>query len=178
MRKKIFISTHAPKPHKPLSRDQFGHFLAGLIDSDGHISKDGYVQIDFDVNNRSLAYYVKHVIGYGSITREKSTMYVRYRCTYNQGLAVIADLTRHKLKHDDKIQQYNTRLVARLSKYNFTNAEFTVYTHSNLLHTHWCAGFIQGDGCLAIAQYNFKNTFKTLMCVNIHQKKPKLLELI
>jgi hypothetical protein len=29
------------------TKDEFGFFLAGLIDADGHIAKLGYVQIDF-----------------------------------------------------------------------------------------------------------------------------------
>ena len=33
------ISVHVPTHLKPLNEDQFGHYLAGLIDGDGHFSK-------------------------------------------------------------------------------------------------------------------------------------------
>ena len=33
------ISVHVPKHQKPFNIEQLGHYLAGLIDGDGHFSK-------------------------------------------------------------------------------------------------------------------------------------------
>lgn len=178
-KQRCIIAIQAPKPQKPSSREQLGYFLAGLIDSDGHISKPGYVQIDFHVQDIGIAYYVKYVIGYGTVSQEKKRLSVRYRCTQNLGLVYIADLIRHKLKHTNKIEQFNTRLVPRL-KAKAVPCDATIYTTSNILHNHWLAGFIQGDGSVIINHFKAKgyNYKKTTLILTISQKKRDLLDLI
>lgn len=168
------ISIHAPKARKPQTQEEFGYFLAGLIDSDGHISKDGYVQVDFHTNDISVAYYIKKMIGYGKVSQEKKRFSVRYRCTPAPGLVIIADLIRNKLKHSSKIDQFNERLVPKL------NCDLTAYTDSDILQNHWLAGFIQGDGSLVIFQckVTHQSLLKTTMGINISQKKVELLNLI
>jgi len=41
------ISEHVPKHLKPLNNEQLGHYLAGLIDGDGHFSKAQQLVIVF-----------------------------------------------------------------------------------------------------------------------------------
>ena len=53
------ISEHAPKAKKPHTKEQFGYFLAGLIDADGHIDTLGYMRIVFNQKDVSVAYYIK-----------------------------------------------------------------------------------------------------------------------
>jgi hypothetical protein len=176
------ISRHAPKTLKPQTKEEFSYFLAGLIDSDGHISKPGYVQIDFNLNEISVAYYIKSMIGYGKVSLEEKQFTVRYRCIPIEGLAIIADLIRNKLKHLDKINQFNTRLIPRLSMETALkfNCNATVYTNSHLLENHWLAGFIQGDGSLLIFQCKVtgKTRLKTTMSLNLSHKTVDLLKLI
>nr|YP_636268.1 putative site-specific DNA endonuclease [Tupiella akineta]AAV80690.1 putative site-specific DNA endonuclease [Tupiella akineta] len=176
------VSIHPPKTLKPQTREEFGYFLAGLIDSDGHISKPGYVQIDFNVNEINVAYYIKSMIGYGKVTQEEKRFSVRYRCTPIQGLSIISDLIRDKLKHLDKINQFNTRLVPKLCLETTLklNCNPTVYKDNNLLENHWLAGFIQGDGSLLIFQCKVpgKTCLKTTLSLNISQKTGHLLKLI
>jgi LAGLIDADG endonuclease len=184
MKEKPWISTIAPKALKPQSKEEFAYFLAGLIDADGHISKAGYVQVDFHTNDENVAFYIKKVIGCGKILYEKKRLSVRYRCTDIAVLVYIADLLRHKLKHLDKIDQYNTRLVPLLKKHSVSNQNIntspTVYKSTNLLENHWLAGFIQGDGCLVIIQTN-RSTIRflsTRLFISISQKSSTLLNLI
>jgi LAGLIDADG endonuclease len=173
------ISIVAPKACKPRSVEEFGYFLAGLIDSDGSIDQQGYVRIAFHINEISIAYYVKKIIGYGTVRKEKKSFVARYRCTDRAGLIIIADFIRNKLKHDIKIEQFNKRLVSRL-KLTQHACDVTTYTPSNLFQNHWLAGFIQGDGSLAINLYKRKHrtSYEMQIIINICQKKPKLLELI
>lgn len=63
MTNKPYVNTHAPKALKPRTKTEIGYFLAGLIDSDGHINKLGYVIIAFNLNDISVAYYIKKVLG-------------------------------------------------------------------------------------------------------------------
>ena len=172
--KKTIISIHAPLPLKPRTKEEFGYFLAGLIDADGHIAGPGYVQIDFNVREIGVAYYIKKCIAYGNISQERKRLSVRYRCTDKKGLEKIADLIRHKLKHDNKICQFNIRLAPLLK-----NKSKTHFVQENLLDNHWCAGFIQGDGCLSLILGHQKNkSFKPTMFIEISQKKPNLLKLL
>lgn len=173
------LSKITPKTLKPCSFEQFGYFLAGLIDSDGCITKRGEVRIAFHVNEIRVAYYLKAVIGYGTVYKEKHSLTVRYTCGALAGLVKIAPLIINKLKHDTKIDQFNTRLVPTLLKKGHFCPD-TIDTPFNLLNNHWLAGFIQGDGSLTVLLSKRKrnNNYEVAMNISISQKKPKLLELI
>ena len=110
------ISKPAPKALKPRSKEEFGYFLAGLMDSDGCITQEGYIRIAFHVNEIRVVYYLKAVIGYGKAYKEKKSLTARYVCTAHLGLVIIARLIINKLKHDTKIDQFNARLVPKLKK--------------------------------------------------------------
>ena len=174
--KKTIISVHAPKARKPQTKDELGFFLAGLIDADGHITQLGYVQIDFNIREISTAYYIKKCVGYGEVQQERVRLSARYRCTNTAGLLKIANLIRHKLKHDGKVHQFNTRLGPLLEENTSSEINFTQH---GLLNNHWCAGFIQGGGRLTlILGYQKNKSFKPTMSIQISQKKPHLLTLI
>lgn len=168
------------KAAKPQNNSKFGYWLAGLIDSDGHITNPrGYVQIAFHSNDLSVAHYVKHVIGYGKITIEKKSFVVRYRCTSLAGLKVISDLVRHKLKHAVKINQYNNHLSAKLMNKGY-QCELTKPCTKPLNQNNWLAGFIQGDGSLGVllSKRKTRNSYELRMDVAISQKSSDLLLLI
>ena len=97
-----------------------------------------------------------------------------FRCTPKPGLVIIADLIRNKLRHSAKISQFNEQLVPKL------NCEVTTYTDKDILGNHWLAGFIQGDGCLALLQCKVpkKTILKSTIVVQISQKTENLLVLI
>ena len=61
------ISVHVPTHLKPLNDEQFGHYLAGLIDGDGHFSKTPQLVIAFNELDASLAYFIKSRLGFGNI---------------------------------------------------------------------------------------------------------------
>jgi hypothetical protein len=53
------VSVHVPKHFKPVSEVQFGHYLAGLIDGNGHFSNNQQLIIVFNSLDASLAYFIK-----------------------------------------------------------------------------------------------------------------------
>nr|AOC61567.1 putative LAGLIDADG homing endonuclease [Gloeotilopsis planctonica] len=67
----------------PQTKADFGHFLAGLIDSDGHIRKNGFVVIAFHSKEISVAYYLKKVLNSGSVYKIKNRHAVTYECMSN-----------------------------------------------------------------------------------------------
>ena len=50
------ISIHVPTHLKPLNDEQIGHYLAGLIDGDGHFSSKQQLVIVFSSPDVQLAY--------------------------------------------------------------------------------------------------------------------------
>ena len=123
------ISIHSPS-HKKLhqfSKEQVGFYLAGLIDGDGHIYRNG-MNISFHLKDISLAYQIKSVVGYGSV-RKYYANYVRYSLTNREGLYYLSRLIHNKLLIPHKIASYNLLVKnygfdlkeAKLEKINFRN---------------------------------------------------------
>lgn len=72
------ISDHVPKHRKPLNDEQFGHYLAGFIDSNGDfsystllLSNSPQLIIGFNSSDAYLAYYLRGKIGYGKVKKVK-----------------------------------------------------------------------------------------------------------
>ena len=66
------ISNHAPKHLKPLNDEQLGHYLAGLIDGDGHFSKIPQIVLVFSSPDAFLAYYLKEILVYANVKKVKN----------------------------------------------------------------------------------------------------------
>lgn len=163
------------KAQKPQNIEQFGYFLAGLIDADGHIEKEGNICLFFHQRDLGVACYIKKVIGYGSILKLKKSKSYRYRCCRTDKVRWIGQMIRDKLRHEDKIKQFNLRLVPKIGgnkAKNNLNINF---------ENHWLAGFIQGDGSFQIQINNrahFKLKTQIMVVIQISQKKDLLLQQI
>nr|YP_010833262.1 LAGLIDADG endonuclease [Agaricus bitorquis]WFG54009.1 LAGLIDADG endonuclease [Agaricus bitorquis] len=66
------ISVHNSKHLRPLSDNQFGHYLAGLIEGDGHFSSKQQLIIVFSSAEVALAYYIKDRIKFGNVRKVNS----------------------------------------------------------------------------------------------------------
>jgi hypothetical protein len=77
------ITEHVPKHLKPLSDDEFCHYLAGLIDGDGHFNKQGHLIITFDYLSASLGYYLKSRLEYGTVNPVKGKKAYTLIISYN-----------------------------------------------------------------------------------------------
>lgn len=139
------ITEHAPKAQKPFTKEQFAHFLAGIIDAHGHIDTLGYIQIVLNKKDVSVAYYIKQRIGYGSVNKIKGKASYLFTCSHSKGIKIIKDLIYNKLKTINKIEQFNGQTkpakIGRLIKLG---------SSAVVLNNHWLAGFIQGGGCFQI----------------------------
>ena len=84
------ISVHVPVHLKPINEKNFSHYLAGLIDGDGHFSNSNQLVISFHLKDISLAYYVKKRIGFGNVKKVKNKnavifvikLYKRFNCSF------------------------------------------------------------------------------------------------
>jgi len=130
---------------KQLSDEQFGYFLAGLIEGDGWFGKKN-LHIIFSEDDISLAYYIKKTIGYGNVYKIKNKKAVRYICKHRLGLYRILSLINGKLVSFPKYHQ--------LINHNYSS-DFNINICKPLeklsLDNYWLAGFTQADGCFHIS---------------------------
>ena len=103
------ISDHVPTHKKPVSDEEFGSYLAGLIEGDGHICLIGSnFTISFHNNDAPLAYYIKKRVGFGTVSKLKDKNALIYRAN-KSGTIKIAQLINGKLR-TDKIASFNSVL--------------------------------------------------------------------
>jgi hypothetical protein len=122
------LSEHVPNK-KHLTDNEFGDFLAGLIEGNGWF---GYKQlyIIFAEEDTSLAYYIKKRVGYGNVYKIKDKKAVRYICKNKTGLLIILSLINGKLisnyKYDQLIkhkysEHFNLSILPPLKKLTLDN---------------------------------------------------------
>ena len=107
------LSIHKPTKKIYLSYSLFSHYLAGLIDGDGHISKIGQIVICFNEKDLENAYFIKGRIGYGKIRKIKNKKAYNYIVSNSKGISYISALIKDKIKHPNKIDQFNDRLYPK-----------------------------------------------------------------
>jgi hypothetical protein len=156
------ISDHVSnsKTKNNFNDENFGYFLAGLIEGDGWF---GYknLHINFHESDVSLAYLIKKRIGYGSIYKIKNKHAIRYICKHSQGLLKILNLINGKFLSNLKYDQ--------LIKHNYPTLLKLILLpplNSISLDNYWLAGFTQADGCFHIALTKSK-THKTGVSVKL-----------
>ena len=119
------ISEHVPKHNSNLTDQEFGYFLAGLIEGDGWFGLN-QLHIIFSERDIPLAYLIKKRIGYGNVYKIKDKNAVRYICTNKTGLSIILSLINGKFVSRFKYEQ--------LIKHNYNkNFNFEILPPSNVI---------------------------------------------
>ena len=172
------ISVHVPKHLKPLNDEQFGHYLAGLIDGDGHFSSKQQLVIVFHLLDVSLAYYIKSKIGFGSVRKVRNKNAFLLIIAAKEGLKKVITLINGKIRTDNKLNQINNNI---LSHENFNEFGKTINFKLNLdkdLKNHWLAGFSDADASFQIKIINRDKKVEIRLNYQIDQKYNTLLLLI
>jgi hypothetical protein len=158
------ISTHVPTHLKPESDFDFGHYLAGLIDGDGHLSKALQLVIVFNELDASLAYFIKKKIGFGNIYKVKNKKAILFVISNKTGLLKVLNLINNNI---------------------LPNPYFNSITHFTLnsdtdLQNYWLSGFSDADASFQIKLINRINRKRNevRLSFQIDQKKDDLLILI
>ena len=170
------ISVHVPTHLKPINENEFGHYLAGLIDGDGHFSNQNQLIIVFNEQDASLAYFIKGKLGYGNIYKVKNKKAIILVISKKLGIINVLNLINGKIRSENKLNQINKNILS--------NPNFNLITHFNKntdndLNNHWLAGFSDADASFQIKLIT-KNNNKTEVRLNfqIDQKQNELLILI
>jgi hypothetical protein len=170
------ISVHVPTHLKPITDQNFGYYLAGLIDGLGHFSKKQLVLV-FNELDASLAYYIKAKIGYGNVYKVKNKKAVILVVSKQAGLNKVLDLINGKIRSQNKLDQIKNNVLLNLKAYTFS--QVSVNTDISL-QNHWLAGFTDADAIFQIKLISSVTNQKTEVRLNfqIDQKKNDLLNLI
>lgn len=142
------ISIHNTTHLKPLNEDQFGHYLAGLIDGDGHFSLQQQLVIVFSELDVSLAYYIKSRIGFGQVKKVKDKNACLYVLSNIDGIIKVVNLINGKLRTYNKYKQVINRIVSN-SKYTDYKISFTI-NNTSCFYNYWLAGFSDADASFQI----------------------------
>lgn len=145
------VSKHQPKHKKPLNDDQFGHYLAGLIEGVGCFMLNK-IEITYHESDASLAYYIKSFIGYGNIYKVKDKKALNYVVGHIDGRRKIVELINGKLR-TNKIEAFKNNIINPLNASIRPVVEpipLLPLNKTSLLDNHWLAGFIDADGSLQI----------------------------
>ena len=172
------VSVHVPKHLKPVSDDQFGHYLAGLIDGDGHFSSKQQLVIVFHSLDVSLAYYIKERLGFGSIKKVKDKNAFLLVIAARKGLEKVINLINGKIRTETKFNQITNNI---LNHDNYAELKKTISLKLNTnkdLKNHWLAGFSDADASFQIKVLNRSNKVEVRLNFQIDQKKDIILLLI
>lgn len=172
------ISIHVSKHLKPLNDKQFGYYLSGLIDGDGHFNSAQQLVIVFSSPDVKLAYYIKKTIGFGNIKKVKDKNAYIYIISNKEGIIKTINLINGKLKTINKFNQVINNILSN-PKYSKEEIKFKI-DNSNNLNNYWLAGFSDSDASFQIKIIHIIDKSKPEVRLNfqIDQKDNKILLLI
>jgi hypothetical protein len=172
------VSNHVPKYSKPFNDQELGHYLAGLIDGDGHFSIIPQLVIVFSAPDVFLAYYLKKSLGFGHVRKVKDKNAYILVISNSDGILKIVNLINGKLRTKSKFNQV-TNNILKNDKYSDYNITFTMNL-SNDYYNYWLAGFSDADASFQVKIINrlTRNNSEIRLNYQIDQKNKDVLILI
>lgn len=142
------INIHIPTHIKPLTDEDFGHYLAGLIDGDGNFSYRQCTLV-FNILDSSSAFYIKKRLQFGTVTKIPSKNAIKLVISKKEGLEKIVNLVNGKLRVPFKLECIKKHLLhSYLTPFNLKK-NLSLNTSTDL-NNYWLAGFIDADGSFQI----------------------------
>jgi len=119
----------------------FGHFLAGLIDGDGHFSVQQQLVICFHSSDAPLAYYVKSQLGFGNVRRVSGKNACIFVVTCQRGVEKVIRLVAGKLRTEHRYEQAKRNILSH-TRFALLRGDvvFDLNT-SRTLDDYWFSGF-------------------------------------
>lgn len=147
------ISEHVPKHLKPIKDDEFGHYLAGLIDAIGQFTNKQQLIIEFNSLDASLAYYIKKRVGFGRVKKVKNTFLLEIDAI--KGLEKVINLINGKIRTENKLNQIINNILNHDNYVEFRK-KISLHCNSNKdFKNHWLAGFSDAEAGFQIKELNW-----------------------
>jgi hypothetical protein len=181
LRKEIYnekikpISIHRHDHIKPKTDEELGHYLAGIIDGDGHFSKNPQLVIVFRSNDVSLAYWLKSRLEHGTVKKVKDKNAYIFKLGSKSALIKVLLLINNKLRTQKK---YNQVIYNVLTHFN-ESVEFKINESSDL-DNFWLAGFSDADASFQVKILSRDNNNRSEIRLNyqVDQKDREILDII
>lgn len=145
------ISVHVPKHIKPKNDDQFGQYLAGLIDGNGQFNSKQQLVIKFNPLDASLAYFIKKRLGYGSVKKVLALNAYILVVESKQGIEKVINLINGKIRTKIISHQITDYILNHINYAEFSKNITLELNERDKFKNHWLAGF-----CDACASFNIK----------------------
>ena len=168
------ISEHVPTHLKPINDEQFGDYLAGLIDGDGHFSSKQQLVLVFNILDISLAYYIKERLGYGSIHKVKNKNAIIFVVAARKGIERIIDLINGKIRTETKYNQIKNNILNHKNFLEYNNKISLELKSDKNLDNYWLSGFSDADASFQIKIINRNN--RAVLTARLDVLKPAPLE--
>lgn len=135
---------------KPTTDEQFGHYLAGIIEGDGHFSTKQQLVIVFHSLDASLAYFLKERIGFGNIRKVKNKNAFILVIAAKEGIEKVIKLINGKIRTVKKYNQIIKNIFSNERYVEFSNRINLKLNNSSDFKNHWLAGFSDADASFQI----------------------------
>lgn len=172
------ISKNVPKHMYPVNDDQFGHYLAGLIEGDGHFSSKQQLVLVFHSLDVYLAYYLKNRLGFGSVKKVKDKNAFIFNIASRKGLEKVINLINGKIRTENKLNQIINNILNHNNFVEFRKKTSLVCNSNKDFKNHWLAGFSDADASFQIKVLNRSKKVEVRLNFQIDQKKNTILLLI
>jgi len=145
--------------------DQFGYWLAGLIDGDGYlsVSKTGYTSCEITLHESEVQtlYYIKSILS-GSVTKRIKSKAYRWRLHNKLGMEILIDLINGKLKSSRK----HIQLIKVCNALNIR----PILTSNISTQNAWFTGFFDAKGSFNCNSSTYQ------LSISLSQKDKTILE--
>lgn len=151
------ISTHIPSRLKPINDESFGHYLAGLIDGDGHFSKIQQLVIVFNIKDTFLAYFIKKTLGFGQVKKVKNKNACIFIISNKEGIEKVINLINNKLRTNNRYNQVIDNILSHKKFYSLNQSIKFNKNSTNDFDNYWLAGFSDADASFQIKMLSHTN---------------------
>nr|NP_705622.1 orf307 [Schizosaccharomyces japonicus]AAN37915.1 orf307 [Schizosaccharomyces japonicus] len=150
MKRLGFKPAKLPKLILPKNDIEFGHYLAGLIDGDGHFSSR--FSICFNIADSHLAYYLQRRLGFGYVYKVKDKNAVNFTVSDRLGIEIVISLINGKFRTESKFKQLTRLLEApKFNRFSKTiKLSLNKGTSPKDFDNYWLAGFSDADASFQI----------------------------
>jgi hypothetical protein len=160
----IIIKNNRHNPH--IKEDQFGYYLAGLLEGDGHLSLpflgktilnrilNPRIVFTSHINDIGLYAYIQSKLGGIGRFQLIGNNKIRYIIGDIKGIVIIINLIKNKLR-TPKNSSLNKLIEFINSKYELNITE-SFLDESDLSTNSWFAGFTEADGHFGVVVTEFK----------------------
>jgi len=162
--KKESSETKSIIPINKFNNDQFGYWLAGLIDGSLLVSKAEYVSCEITLHESEIEalYYIKSKLLLGSVSKRSNAKAYRWRLHNKLGMIKLINIINGKLIHPKKHEQ--------LIKVCKVLGIEPILTHDISIDNAWLTGLIDAEG-----SFNC-NSLNNQLSISIAQKDKNFLD--